>query len=241
MHNRKHIIITVALLLSVFLGNLTIYANIHAINNRIETVQSQVDERVQSDQEVAAEYEKLKQEQKARDEKILKMQKHDEAMAQLKAQGFSIYSDLSNNSEAIQQINGDDINRIINYWINNHGVSSDFAGKGDAFIQASRQTGMNPIYILAHSAIESGWGSSYIARTKNNFFGINAVDSDPGQSYYMGNSTEEGLAAGALWIRHNFYDYGYTTLAGMKSGNYATDHNWEHTIANVMNTCLYAL
>jgi flagellar protein FlgJ len=41
---------------------------------------------------------------------------------------------------------------------------------GDAF-------GLNPEVILAQAAIESGWGSSYGARVRKNFFGITAAGS----------------------------------------------------------------
>lgn len=41
---------------------------------------------------------------------------------------------------------------------------------GDAF-------GLNPEAILAQAAIESGWGSSYGARVRKNFFGITAAGS----------------------------------------------------------------
>lgn len=33
---------------------------------------------------------------------------------------------------------------------------------------------INPTVILAQAALESGWGSSFLARVKNNFFGITA-------------------------------------------------------------------
>ncbi|WP_279184161.1 glucosaminidase domain-containing protein, partial [Parabacteroides goldsteinii] len=34
--------------------------------------------------------------------------------------------------------------------------------------------GINPIVILAQSAIETGWGESTLAKEHNNFFGITA-------------------------------------------------------------------
>lgn len=39
---------------------------------------------------------------------------------------------------------------------------------------AGKRFGMNPEIILAQAAIESGWGSSYGARVRKNFFGITA-------------------------------------------------------------------
>ena len=43
--------------------------------------------------------------------------------------------------------------------------------------KAGQRFGMNPSVILAQAAIESGWGSSYGARERKNFFGITAAGS----------------------------------------------------------------
>lgn len=44
-------------------------------------------------------------------------------------------------------------------------------------VKAGKRFGMNPEVILAQAAIESGWGSSYSARIRKNFFGIIAAGS----------------------------------------------------------------
>ena len=38
---------------------------------------------------------------------------------------------------------------------------------------------VNALYLMAHAIHESGWGTSILAQTKHNLYGINAVDSDP--------------------------------------------------------------
>ena len=40
--------------------------------------------------------------------------------------------------------------------------------------KAAERFGMNPVIILAQSAIETGWGKSALCREHNNFFGITA-------------------------------------------------------------------
>jgi len=49
---------------------------------------------------------------------------------------------------------------------------SPLAGKGATFKEAEERYGVNALYLMAHSALESAWGRSQIARDKNNFFGI---------------------------------------------------------------------
>jgi LysM repeat protein len=56
----------------------------------------------------------------------------------------------------------------------NHGFN-DF----QAFVDAENQYDLNALFIVAHAAIESAWGTSYYATARNNLFGFNAVDSNP--------------------------------------------------------------
>ena len=77
----------------------------------------------------------------------------------------------------------DDLNTIIN---NNTISSSKLRNLGQTFIDAQNKYGVNALVLLSIAVNESSWGTSNIAMTKNNLFGLNAVDSSPGQSanYY---------------------------------------------------------
>ena len=148
-----------------------------------------------------------------------------------------MHSDLVTSTVAL---NTEDMNRIIDSYTA-HVENSNLRGHGEAFIQASRETGLNPIYILAHAIIETGSGTSYLARDRYNFFGIAAYDSNPGAAYAMGDNVDEGIINGAKWIRRNFYDQGYTTLSAMKNGGYASSDKWASDIAQVANSCIQLL
>ena len=63
---------------------------------------------------------------------------------------------------------------------------------------------LNAIYLLAHSAVETGWGTSGIVRNKYNYYGIGAIDSQPAQGAFTFDSKEGGIIAGALWIKKNY-------------------------------------
>lgn len=60
-----------------------------------------------------------------------------------------------------------------------NGYSGDF---WQALVDAENKYGLNALFILAHADIESAHGTSYYARTRNNLFGFNAIDSDPNQA-----------------------------------------------------------
>lgn len=115
---------------------------------------------------------------------------------------------------------------------------SPFHGQGAIFIEASQKSGLDPRYILAHAAIESGWGTSNICRAKGNYFGIGAFDNSPMQSAYTfspGN-LRSCIIAGAMWIKKNFYNRGQKSLNQMQIAphRYATDPDWAHSISSIM-------
>lgn len=61
--------------------------------------------------------------------------------------------------------------------------------------------GINPIVILAQSAIETGWGESTLAREHNNFFGITAYGRP--NAFWKGGKTDlsENGNHPTLWFR----------------------------------------
>lgn len=60
--------------------------------------------------------------------------------------------------------------------------NSKLRGTGAAFIDAENKFGVNALLALGIAMNESGLGMSSISQSKNNIFGINAVDSNPGQA-----------------------------------------------------------
>lgn len=133
----------------------------------------------------------------------------------------------------------DDMNKIIAYWDKYVNGGTPFKNKGDIFIKASKETGLDPVYILAHAAWESAWGNSSLARNKHNYFGIAAYDRDPyANAYVMGDDIDKGIIQGAKWIKSNYYNKGYTSLEKMISiGNYASaSSQWIRGILSIMRT-----
>lgn len=132
----------------------------------------------------------------------------------------------------------------LNDWIKekakNHKPPSPFIGHADIFIKAAKESGLDPRYIVAHAALESNWGTSHIARTKNNYFGIGAVDWNPmGGAYSFGSGLEAGIVEGAKWIAKWYYNkHDQKTLYEMrwktKDHQYASDPKWDTKIATIM-------
>ena len=137
-----------------------------------------------------------------------------------------------------ESINTDQMNTWIDA-LSVHIPNSPFKGQGEVFIKASQESGLDPRYILAHAALESAWGTSYLARTKHNYFGIAAYDASPNSAYHMGSELEAGIVNGAKWIADNYTNKGQHTLHLMIYGakRYASDSQWINKIANIMRKC----
>ena len=109
--------------------------------------------------------------------------------------------------------------------------------KGATFKEAEEHYHINALYLLAHSALESDWGRSNIAKDKNNFFGITAYDTTPYLSAKTFDDVDKGILGATKWIKENYIDRGRTFLGNKASGmnvEYASDPYWGEKIASIM-------
>ena len=121
-------------------------------------------------------------------------------------------------------------------------TDSKLAGKGATFKAAEQKYGVNALYLVAHSALESAWGKSNIAKDKNNFFGIAAYDETPYSSATKYDDVDSGIMGAARWIKEKYlHNSGYPAngaYLGNKAGgmnvNYATAPYWGESIASIM-------
>ena len=127
----------------------------------------------------------------------------------------------------------------MNDWIKSKRPDSPFVGKGSVFIEASKRSGLDPRYILAHAAVESAWGTSKYAKQYHNYFGIGAFDSNPDNAKNYNHSTlRDGIINGAIWIAKNYYKKGQTSIYKMRYNGgvheYCTSTTWVQTIGTIM-------
>lgn len=155
-----------------------------------------------------------------------------ESSRAVSASSINIHTDLS----VMNTINADDINKIIDYWDSKSSGTIPFKGQGQVFIDASKESGLDPIYILSHASLESGWGAKNMS---HNYFGIGAFDSNPNNGHNYGNSSlRDGIINGAIWISKNYYNNGQTTLYSMRYNDgkheYCTSESWAPDISSIM-------
>jgi hypothetical protein len=120
------------------------------------------------------------------------------------------------------------------------GATTPLPRLGSAFLRAERDQGINARYLVAHALLESGWGTSDIARLKRNLFGYGAYDRDPWRYATRFRSYERGILAVAERIHDDYLTpggrwwYGFTTLRGVNR-YYASDVRWADKIAVLAN------
>lgn len=108
-------------------------------------------------------------------------------------------------------------------------VGTELAGLGPALVAAEAETGVNSVLLAAIIAHESGWGTSPLARDKNNLAGLGAYD---GREYSAGMSfatREESVMFLARLVARNPNG----TLDEIGAW-YATDPCWAAKVAACM-------
>jgi hypothetical protein len=124
------------------------------------------------------------------------------------------------------------------------GLTTPLPKLGAAFMRAEREEGINARCFVAHAMLESGWGTSAIARYKRNLFGYNAYDRDPWKHARRFSSHARGVAAVAEILRESYLTpggrwwYGFTTLRGINR-YYASDVHWADKVAVLANVIDY--
>lgn len=113
------------------------------------------------------------------------------------------------------------------------------AGLGEAFLNTENKYGVNAFWSIAQARLETGNGTSKIARDKNNYFGIGAYDEDP---YNMAYAYDSGAACiekyGAFiksyYLTPGGQHYNGATPAGVAK-KWATDPNYATKLVAIMN------
>ena len=129
-------------------------------------------------------------------------------------------------------------------------LSSKIAGRtsamnnvADTFLSYQNQYGVNALIAIGVAANESGWGTSNIAKTKNNLFGLNAVDVSPGQSANTYSSIDSCVKTfmetymSKRYLNPNAGVYAGGYLGNKASGmnvKYASDPYWGEKNANIV-------
>lgn len=114
------------------------------------------------------------------------------------------------------------------------GLFDELPKYAETFIEAEQVTGVNAVFLASIAAQESGWGTSPIARNKNNLFGWT---DDYG--YYMHfESVEACILYVADCIRFNYLEPEGEWFEGYEVADVCVHYNgnpsWETAVSNIM-------
>lgn len=123
-------------------------------------------------------------------------------------------------------------------------AGTPLAGIGEALVEAEQATGINALILAAICAHESGWGTSRLARDKNNLAGLGAYD---GQEYSAGirfDSRADSIMYLARLLATHYapggkYFGGSFDLTGV-GVRYASDPAWARKVAGCMKRIVEA-
>lgn len=119
----------------------------------------------------------------------------------------------------------------------------------DGIYNAQQKTGISALAILGIGALESGYGTSNIAKRKNNIWGYGATNSNPLGNAKTFNQMADGALQFANQFRNTYYDkYGAKSIYSAGTGNnparkgYAYNNDgsisssWANQVGSIMNT-----
>ena len=118
-----------------------------------------------------------------------------------------------------------------------------------AYVKAEEKYHVNAVFLMGIAAHESAWGTSELAKNKNNLFGYGAYDSNPYNGAYTFSNYSESIDLIARVLVKYYINpkgtkiygdekaagtyYNGPTLSGINT-KYATDKNWANAVYNHM-------
>ncbi len=124
-----------------------------------------------------------------------------------------------------------------------------FENNAEYFYYIEKQYNINGLFIAAIGIHESAWGTSKIARDKNNLFGYGAYDSNPYNGAYTFTTFSESIDLMARVLTKYYLNPAGTKIFGGETAKgtyyngptftgvntrYATDKNWKNGVYNHM-------
>jgi beta-N-acetylglucosaminidase len=112
-------------------------------------------------------------------------------------------------------------------------AGSELEGIEDAVIEIEEKYGINALFTVSVAMLESGHGKSWLARNRNNLFGICAYDSDVNAASSFSSKSDCVRYWGKL-IHDEYFAYGRTNLDSINA-IYASSTSWAYKVGNLMS------
>lgn len=142
----------------------------------------------------------------------------------------------TSNLTEISNCSAEDFNKMLS--------NTSLCGLGSTLVQIEKEYNINGLYMMGLACEESGYGTSNIARTKNNITGYCVYDSNPSAGKTF-KSFDECLLVTAKLLKNHYLTKGGTYFEGYTpvdiDKHYCTDKNHNKKIINIVNQLLKKL
>jgi len=140
----------------------------------------------------------------------------------------------------VERVNEDDITVVSGISSVQLGVAIEgtaLEGLGIEYVLAEEKYGINAVYLMAITILESGWGTSPLAVKKNNISGFTAYDDSPYESATHFDSKGESIQVTARVLSEEYVTEGLRSIDEVGS-RYAKDPEWADKVKSISKTIL---
>jgi flagellum-specific peptidoglycan hydrolase FlgJ len=115
------------------------------------------------------------------------------------------------------------------------GTALEDEGLEEVILEIEEMYGINAYFTIAVLKLESGNGESRLATTKNNLFGLNAIDGNINEAFSFKTKGDSVRKFGQL-ISKSYVDKGYTTIEKVSKKYCPSNSEWPSLVASIMKS-----
>lgn len=115
------------------------------------------------------------------------------------------------------------------------GTDLEDQGLEKAILKVEQEYGVNAYFTIAVMKLESGNGSSKLARNKNNLFGLNASGSNPYNRAFSFKSKADSVLKFGELIANKYIEKGYTTVDKVAQKYCPANSKWPRHVKDIMD------
>ncbi|WP_276352328.1 glucosaminidase domain-containing protein [Cohnella caldifontis] len=115
------------------------------------------------------------------------------------------------------------------------GTALEGHGLESAILEIEEDFGINAFFTIAVMKLESGNGTSRLAKSKNNLFGLNATGGSNRNAYEFDSKADSVRKFGQI-IARNYIGKGYTTVEKVARKYCPANSKWSKLVKSIMNS-----
>jgi hypothetical protein len=114
------------------------------------------------------------------------------------------------------------------------GTALEGHGLEETILEVEEEYGINALFTIAVMKLESGNGSSSLAKKKNNLFGLNASGKDAHKKAFSFETKGDSVRKFGQLLSKNYVGKGYTTIEKIATKYCPANSKWSGLVKNIM-------